>query len=238
MERANNGWKNETRYSPTVLIGNWYEDRQHFNKNYPRPDSTYRSDYKKYRQWHGDVTVRRKAAIVNDGKPKEILFHHGEAKNHQDSMITQYDEFYNHRARDEDKNCKFPEVRKWDGSKLAWVPEKSDFPVQGAPTNFGLREKMQRKWETENISPYKKVPTTYRSDFRSWPTRSHWMSRTAPTSQDLCVKKQETANDGNCTCCSSRSGHQQESNANTENRVENQYMTRLPPVNTPRMVAI
>ena len=44
-------------------------------------------------------------------------------------MISWYDEQFN--KRDRDASDKLPDLRKWDGHKLAWAPEKSDYPVQG-----------------------------------------------------------------------------------------------------------
>jgi len=44
-------------------------------------------------------------------------------------MISWYDEQYNKRVREE--GDKLPDLRKWDGHKLAWAPERSDFPMQG-----------------------------------------------------------------------------------------------------------
>ena len=44
-------------------------------------------------------------------------------------MISWYDEQFN--KRDREASDKLPDLRKWDGHKLAWAPEKSDYPMQG-----------------------------------------------------------------------------------------------------------
>jgi len=48
---------------------------------------------------------------------------------YSNNMISWYDEQYNKRVREE--GDKLPDLRKWDGHKLAWAPERSDFPMQG-----------------------------------------------------------------------------------------------------------
>jgi len=66
--------------------------------------------------------------LRNDGLGKELLFyHHG--NRYSNNMISWYDEHYNKRERDE-KN-KLPELRHWDSHQLAWIPEKTDYPIQG-----------------------------------------------------------------------------------------------------------
>ena len=44
-------------------------------------------------------------------------------------MISWYDEQFNKRPREEWD--KLPDLRHWDSHQLAWVPEKSDHPMQG-----------------------------------------------------------------------------------------------------------
>ena len=74
------------------------------------------------------MTVRRKAQRQNDGLGTEFLFsHHG--KKYSNNMISWYDEQFNKRERDQQNAL--PELRHWDGHKMSWVPEKSDYPIQG-----------------------------------------------------------------------------------------------------------
>lgn len=55
-------------------------------------------------------------------------------------MISWYDEQFN--KRDREATDKLPDLRKWDGHKLAWAPEKSDYPMQGTGVLF-LHNTMQ-----------------------------------------------------------------------------------------------
>ena len=48
---------------------------------------------------------------------------------YKNNLITWYDEQYNKRPREE--GDRLPDLRKWDGNKLAWVPERTDYPMQG-----------------------------------------------------------------------------------------------------------
>lgn len=85
-------------------------------------------DFMNYQTHRPDVIIRRKAQLQNDGLGKEQLFyHHG--NRYSNNMISWYDEHYNKRERDE--NNKLPELRQWNSHKLAWVPEKTDHPIQG-----------------------------------------------------------------------------------------------------------
>lgn len=53
-----------------------------------------------------------------------LLGHHGNA--YENYTITWYDEYYNKR-----ENTRLPKLREWDSSRLAWIPEKSDYPCVG-----------------------------------------------------------------------------------------------------------
>ena len=44
-------------------------------------------------------------------------------------MISWYDENFNKRKRTPED--RLPELRSWDGHHLAWLPERSDHPMQG-----------------------------------------------------------------------------------------------------------
>ncbi|XP_006812009.1 cilia- and flagella-associated protein 107-like isoform X2 [Saccoglossus kowalevskii] len=141
------GWRIEQRYKQGVLIGNWSEERYSFLKSDHRNSSTHREDFKKYENFKPDVMVRRAAMMKNEGMGKDHIFsHHG--NRYSNNMISWYDEHYNKRERDE--NNKLPALRHWDGNQLAWVPEKTDYPIQGAPTNFGLHARKSSKWQQQD----------------------------------------------------------------------------------------
>lgn len=62
------------------------------------------------------------------GLSKDMIFgHHGKA--YSNNMITMYDEYYNKRERPETQ--RFPESRAWNSKTMEWVPEKTDYPLQG-----------------------------------------------------------------------------------------------------------
>ena len=141
------GWRIEQRFVPGVLIGNWYENRREFE---PGPahgfPTTQGTEYPAYPNAQPDVTIRRKNVVRRRGLPKErIFFHHGDHK-YPENNVTLYDEKYNGR---EHREGQLPETRSWDRHKLAWAPEKSDFPLQAPATKFGLAEKKRRQWAEE-----------------------------------------------------------------------------------------
>lgn len=139
------GWRIEQKFSPGVLIGNWGEDRYTFLRGDCKHNSTHRTDFRNFTGHRPDVIVRRKASLLNtEGIGPENLFHH-HGKAYSNNMVSWYDEFYNGRWRENT----LPELRDWNGHQLAWAPEKSDFPLQGAATNFGLKETMQKRWKDQ-----------------------------------------------------------------------------------------
>ncbi|XP_005111355.1 uncharacterized protein C1orf158 [Aplysia californica] len=131
-------WRIEQRYAPGVLIGNWSEERLAFPKGKYQHNSTNRVDFKNYGSVEPDVLLRRKAKLGSEGIPADMLFrHHGRA--YDNMMITLYDENYNGRWKERD----MPHLRSWDGQKLGWLPERTDHPLRGPPTNFGLKEHVE-----------------------------------------------------------------------------------------------
>jgi hypothetical protein len=62
----------------------------------------------------------------NDGLGQEHIFHHHGDKYTQNNL-SWYDEHYNGRY----KENTLPSLRDWNGHKLSWAPEKSDYPLQG-----------------------------------------------------------------------------------------------------------
>lgn len=140
------GWRTEQRYSNKTLIGNWCEERKQFRRGTHSNTSTHLTDYRLYEGHKPDILTRRAALMRNEGMKKQHLFtHHG--KTYSNNLISWYDEQFNNRPREE--GDRLPDLRQWDGHKLAWAPERSDYPMQGRPTNFGLHDKMKRKWIRE-----------------------------------------------------------------------------------------
>lgn len=138
------GWRIEQKYSPGVLIGNWDEDRYTFQKGDLKHNSTHRVDFRNYGSHRPDVIIRRKALLRNDGLgPENLFWHHG--TRYTNNMLSWYDEHYNGRWRENT----LPPSRQWNGHQLAWAPEKSDYPLQANPTNFGLLQRLKTKWESE-----------------------------------------------------------------------------------------
>lgn len=161
------GWRIEQRYAPGVLIGNWGEERHAFKKGAQANNSTYRQDFVNCDGHRPDVILRRKAELQNEGLGKEFLFyHHG--NRYSNNMISWYDEHYNKRERDE-KN-KLPEMRHWDGHAMAWVPEKTDYPIQGEPTNFGLNKNRAADWQQQIADEtHGDYNTTYHTSYNKFP---------------------------------------------------------------------
>jgi len=58
---------------------------------------------------------------------KEFIFSHHQ-KAYEGNRISWYDQQFNKREVTESK---LPPLRSWDRQKLAWAPEKSDYPTQG-----------------------------------------------------------------------------------------------------------
>ena len=68
------------------------------------------------------------------GLGKEYLFSHHQ-KAYEGNRISWYDQQFNKREITESK---LPPLRSWDRQKLAWAPEKSDYPIQGCQSLLKL----------------------------------------------------------------------------------------------------
>ncbi|XP_050412082.1 cilia- and flagella-associated protein 107 [Patella vulgata] len=159
------GWRIEQRFSPGVLIGNWSEERNIFQRGNNLHNSTHRTDFRNWGGHRPDVVIRRNAMMRSDGLGPETLFHH-HGKKYSNNMVSWYDEQYNGRWHE---NC-LPELRNWNGHCLAWVPEKSDHPLQGQSTNYGLLPKLQREWKQQICDETKgDYLSTYQNSFISPP---------------------------------------------------------------------
>ncbi|XP_061457428.1 cilia- and flagella-associated protein 107 [Rhineura floridana] len=135
-------WRVEPKYSTNVLIGNWLEERKKFIRDHEGTGkSTYGRDYIRFPTEIPDRTVMRRMMKQLDGLPKKYtLTHHDEPKHR--NLVTQYDDQYNRRGY----NPLLPPLRRWNGHKMAWIPEKTDYPLAEPPTNYGLFEHLVKKW--------------------------------------------------------------------------------------------
>lgn len=146
-------------YHNGVLIHNWYEDRNQFSKNSFEKRSSYAQDYKPFPNSKPDVLIRRRIIGSSDGiGSKNLIGHHNfdSSKN----MITMYDQEINRRSI----HSSFPEKRQWKIIHDAWVPEKTDHPLQDTPTRAGglvdsrrnrlLREEDTYKSQLPHLSEY------------------------------------------------------------------------------------
>lgn len=178
------GWRIEQRYATDVLIGNWNEERRVFERwSWPFFDSTQRIDFKNYGKYLPDVTTRRKALEKHDGLGKEHLFAHHQ-KAYEGNRISWYDQQFNRREMTESK---LPPLRSWDRQKLAWAPEKSDFPVQGHPTNYGLLRKLQEKWKKEAaMENFGTHTSTYKLSYSHQPKEAFVLKHHAPPKSMSC----------------------------------------------------
>ena len=69
---------------------------------------------------------------------KEFIFSHQKA--YEGNRISWYDQQFNKREITESK---LPPLRSWDRQKLAWAPEKSDYPTQGLYKYFLQVQRLQ-----------------------------------------------------------------------------------------------
>ncbi|XP_071805709.1 cilia- and flagella-associated protein 107-like [Asterias amurensis] len=153
------GWRIEQKYANGVLIGNWNEARKTWKRGQTGINSTHRMDFVKYPNYKPDVMTRRAAMMRSDGLDNKLLFEHHN-NDFSSNLISWYDEQFNKRERT--GRDTLPEQRSWDSHKLAWEPEKSDHPIHSAPTNFGLRDKLNAKWQKEQMqSGMGEYRTTY-----------------------------------------------------------------------------
>ncbi|XP_048681068.2 arylacetamide deacetylase-like 3 isoform X2 [Caretta caretta] len=126
-----------------------------FIKDIGKPsNSIYGTDFICFPDHRTDRTVRRTIMKKLDGLPKQHLFMHHEEPNNR-NLVTQYDDHYNRHGY----NPVLPPLRRWNGQKLAWLPEKSDFPIFEPPTNYGLFEQLMKKWTHQEAGVMNSVYT-------------------------------------------------------------------------------
>uniref|UniRef100_A0A0B7BTB7 Uncharacterized protein n=1 Tax=Arion vulgaris TaxID=1028688 RepID=A0A0B7BTB7_9EUPU len=174
------GWRIEQKYSPGVLIGNWSEDMNKFSDSKYKHNSTYRLDFQNTGGIHPDVMIRRKTKLGDEGKHADMLLrHHGDA--YDNMLISLYDESYNGRWRE---NC-LPPLRKFDNQTLKWLPERSDYPLKGDATNWGLKEQRQAKLLKRQQEMYfPEFESTYMGSYQDKPINVRQFPRFA-TSRHL-----------------------------------------------------
>ncbi|XP_056324489.1 cilia- and flagella-associated protein 107 isoform X2 [Danio aesculapii] len=99
---------------------------------------------------------------------RQLLSHHDVPSSHY--LVSLYDESYGRQT-----SSSLPTLRSWHPDKLAWVPERSDHPVQGPPTKFGLAE----CWRTRVEQQRAVVPalSLYKASYPLHPISSFCHSR-------------------------------------------------------------
>lgn len=115
---------------------------------------------------------------------RKFLFDHHNGRYNKNSLITWYDEHYNKRERPEGQ--KFPPLRSWDSSTIAWLPEKSDHPIMAEPTNWGLKESRMRDSTafSDSYCMDDRFDTNYRVSYNPIPREAYSMTRySAPREQ-------------------------------------------------------
>ncbi|XP_068096564.1 cilia- and flagella-associated protein 107 [Hyperolius riggenbachi] len=163
------GWRIEQKYSNKVLIGNWTEERKQFRRsNLPTSSSCYDIDFVRFPDSKPDLVQRRYYLKRMEGLPKQhLLFHHGEPGSRH--LVSQYDDNYIRHG-----NPTLPPLRSWDGNGLAWLPERSDFPVTEPPTNFGLLQEKQKLWTRKTSEEMRSV---YSASYRHPPASAFMTNR-------------------------------------------------------------
>ncbi|XP_036415810.1 uncharacterized protein C1orf158 homolog [Colossoma macropomum] len=165
------GWRIEPKFSNKVLIGNWVEEKLQFTRESKTANSTNRLDFRPHPEHKPDVIVRRHALRRSEGlPPRLLLFHHDTAKSH--NLVSLYDESYG-RQRSSD----LPALRTWHSDKMGWIPERSDHPIQGPPTNWGLLESLRvRVAQQQGVLPTLSV---YKGAYPLHPTSAFCQPRHA-----------------------------------------------------------
>ncbi|PNJ48305.1 C1orf158 isoform 1 [Pongo abelii] len=134
-------WQIESKYSTKVLTGNWIEERRKFTRDTDKtPQSIYRKEYVPFPDHRPDQISRWYGKRKVEGLPyKHLITHHQEPPHRY--LISTYDDHYNRHGY----NPGLPPLRTWNGQKLLWLPEKSDFPLLAPPTNYGLHEQLKQR---------------------------------------------------------------------------------------------
>nr|XP_005514401.2 uncharacterized protein C1orf158 homolog isoform X1 [Columba livia] len=179
-----NWWKVKPKYSTKVLIGNWVEDRARLLKSTAKPGSSiYSTDFVSFPDHKPDQLLRRTLAEKYEGLPLQYLFtHHDEPRSRY--LVSEYDDKYNRHGY----NPVLPPLRTWNGRRLSWIPQKSDFPIIEPPTNYGLLEYLMKKWYKKEAGVMNSVYTvSYQrppiSPFDIWQLKHPTKTRYVPSSR-------------------------------------------------------
>lgn len=128
-------------------------------------------DYQQNGYQKADCIIRRQTTVKAKPAPEFLAYRNDTT--YSDNMITWYDQDFNKRPRSETRD-QLPPLRTFSTQVMAWVPERSDFPVHGRPASWGLLEKKQKTWcsemETLNlgrtpISDYKEAFVRFPNEF-------------------------------------------------------------------------
>lgn len=172
------GWRIEQRYANPVLIGNWSEERGKWERGRYGQTSTHRQDYTNNTGFKPDIYTRRKAMMREEGLSNNLVFSHHNT-DYSSNLISWYDEQFN--QRDRPASDMLPSLRHWDSHTLSWQPEKSDHPMKGAPTNFGLGSTQSQKWGMDQRDAgLGNYHTTYGSSYASHPLNALVTEHRAP----------------------------------------------------------
>ena len=91
------------------------------------------------------------------GLDKEFLYkHHGDR--YQDIDLSCYDQEYN-------KKIQQRPLRKWDQHKLKWAPERTDYPLQGEGSKFGISEIKAKRDARDNQETQKVTKSTFADSY-------------------------------------------------------------------------
>ncbi|OBS73860.1 hypothetical protein A6R68_15597, partial [Neotoma lepida] len=119
------------------------------------PQCIYRKEYVTFPGHRPDHVSRWYGKRRGEGLPfKHLITHHQEPSHRY--LISTYDDHYNRHSY----NPGVPALRTWNGQKLLWLPEKSDFPLLAPPTNYGLLEQLKQKWLVSKTNLRKSIYTT------------------------------------------------------------------------------
>ncbi|XP_021273356.1 uncharacterized protein C1orf158 homolog [Numida meleagris] len=148
-------WKVQPKYSAKVLLGNWLEERKRFIKPCGKLGrSIYSTDFTRFPDHKPEQRLRAIMMKKYEGLPAQLFFtHHEEPRSRH--LVSEYEDHYNRHRYDPS----LPPLCRWNGRKLAWVPQKPDFPILEPPTNYGLLEHLKRKWHRKEAGGMSSVYT-------------------------------------------------------------------------------
>ncbi|XP_060765742.1 cilia- and flagella-associated protein 107 [Neoarius graeffei] len=175
------GWRIEQKYSNKVLVGNWAEERLQFSQERKTANSSNRLDFKPHTDHRPDVIVRQTALRRSEGLPTRLFFsHHNTPTSHY--LVTLYDESYGRH-----NSSGLPKLRSWHTDKMAWVPEKSDHPLHGPPTNYGLTELWRAQLEKQQAGSH--MLSMYRAAYPVHPADAFCQPRHARVPRLTSIRK-------------------------------------------------